>query len=152
MAEGAKAIGSFGALAIFQQDWWMQIAKGPARLKEVQVHGANGSVIGRLTYIVTRNSLGIPSGSGPHLSRVNGPIVSKDLGDEEKVVVLVKLIDKLPNISVSEHTPNALLMAQAFKEAGFQYFEQINYTQPPGAQNTNWARKCANTLIKLAIN
>jgi hypothetical protein len=35
-------------LTIFQQDWWLKVAKGSARLKEVRSYGANGAVIGRL--------------------------------------------------------------------------------------------------------
>ena len=133
-----KLFGVMGplGLTIFQQDWWLKIARGSARLKEVQVHRANGVVVGSLTYIVRRNTLGIPSGGGPHLSRISGPIVSQNLSDEEKSRVLVQLIERLPNISftfsISEHTPNARLIRQAFKYAGFECLDQINYSQPPG--------------------
>jgi hypothetical protein len=124
-------------LTIFQQGRWLKIAKGSARLKEVQVFGTNGAVIGSLTYIVQRNSLGIPLGRGPDLSRVSGPILGKNLSDEEKLVVLIKLIKKLPNISftfcIADHTPDASLIRHAFKCAGFKCFEQLNYSQPPEA-------------------
>jgi hypothetical protein len=123
-------------LTIFQQDWWLKIARGSARLKEVQVHGANGVVIGSLTYIVQHNVLGIPSGRAPHLSRVSGPIVSKNLSEEEKSIVFTRLIKELPNISftfhVAEHAPDAYLITEAFKHAGFECFERIIYSQPPG--------------------
>jgi hypothetical protein len=124
-------------LTIFQQDWWLKIAKGSARLKEVQVLDTNGAVVGSLTYIVQRNALGIPLGRGPDLSRVSGPILGKNLSDEEKLVVLAKLIKKLPNISftfsIADHAPDASLIRQAFKSAGFECFEQLNYSQPPEA-------------------
>ena len=120
---------------IFQQYWWLKIARGSARLKEVQVHDPNGALIGSLPYMVQRNALGIPWGRGPHLSRVNGPIVGKNLSDEEKAIVFGRLVGKLPNISftfsISEHTPDANLISEAFKYAGFECFEQINYSQPP---------------------
>jgi hypothetical protein len=82
---------------------------------------------------VQHNRLGIPWGRGTHLSRVSGPIVSNNLSDEEKANVLLQLIGKLPNISfaftISEHAPNAYLIRQAFKYAGFECFEQLNYSQ-----------------------
>jgi hypothetical protein len=122
-------------LTIFQQYWWLKIARGSARLKEVQVHDPNGVVIGSLPYIVQRNRLGIPWGGGPRLSRVSGPIVGKNLSDEEKAIVFGRVIRKLPNISftfsISEHIPDARLIREAFKNAGFECFEQINYSQPP---------------------
>ena len=122
-------------LTIFQQYWWLKIARGSARLKEVQVHDPNGVVIGSLPYIVQHNALGIPSGRGPHLSRVSGPIVCNNLSDAEKTIVFGRLIRKLPNISftfsISEHIPDARLIREAFKYAGFECFEQTNYSQPP---------------------
>jgi hypothetical protein len=122
-------------LTVFQQDWWLKIARGSARLKEAEVYGANGAVIGSIAYVVQRNRLGIPWGTGAHLSRISGPIVNNNLSDEEKVAVFVQLIGKLPNISftftISEHTPNAHLIRQAFKYAGFECFEQLNYSQAP---------------------
>jgi hypothetical protein len=114
-------------------------------LKVVQVHDTNGVVIGSLTYIVQHNALGIPSGSGPHLSRVSGPIVSTHLSDEEKAVVLGRLIAKLPNISfafsISEHASSATLVREAFKLAGFKCFEQLNYSQPPECAGNNLGKK-----------
>jgi hypothetical protein len=142
-------------LTIFQQDWWLKIARGSARLKEVQVHDANGVVVGSLTYVVYHNVLGIPLGSGSWLSRVSGPIVCDNLSDEGKILVLTQLIKKLPNISftfsIREHTPNARLIRQAFKYAGFECSEQINYSQPP----EDGARRLGTKLrenIKQAYN
>jgi hypothetical protein len=132
-------------LTIFQQDWRLKIAKGSARLKEVQAFGANGTVIGSLTYIVQRNALGIPLARGPDLSRVSRPILGKNLSDEEKIIVLEKLIKKLPNISfafcIADHTPDASLLRQAFKCAGFECFEQLNYSQPPEAAVNRLGKK-----------
>jgi hypothetical protein len=123
--------------AVFQQDWWLKIARGSAPLKKVQVLDANGRIIGSLTYIVQRNALGIPTGRIPHLSRIGGPIVSESLSEEEKTIVLVQLIKQLPKISftfsISEQAPDARLMRQTFKCAGFECFEQLNYSQPPKA-------------------
>jgi hypothetical protein len=51
------------------------------------------------------------------------------------LTVIGQLIKKLPNISftfsISQHTPNAQLIRQAFEDAGFVCREQINYSQPP---------------------
>ena len=122
-------------LTIFQQDWWLNIARGSAPLEEVQVYDANGVVVGSLTYVVHRNVLGIPLGSGSWLSRVSGPVVCDNLSYEERIIVLTQLIKNLPNISfafsIRELTPNAYVIRQAFKYAGFECFEQINYSQPP---------------------
>ena len=120
---------------IFQQNWWLQIARGSASVEEVQVLSQTGVVVGRIQYIVERNVIGIPLGRDPRLTRVGGPIVSDDLSDADKSIVLAQLIEKLPNISfmftMSEHTPNAHLIRQAFKYAGFECFEQLNYSQSP---------------------
>jgi hypothetical protein len=122
-------------LSIFQQDWWLKRARGSARLREVQVRGANGDVVGGLTYIIQRNIIGIKTATSPHLSRIGGPILGNDLSDTEKSRVLDRLIEKLPNISlnfsISEHMPNSLVIRWAFERAGFECLEQINYSQPP---------------------
>ena len=124
-----------GNLTIFQQDWWLKVARGSAPLKEVRVHGPNGAVIGSLSYIIQYNGLGIASGTSAHLSRVSGPVVDENLTDEETTDVVLRLIEQLPNISfafsISEHAPNARVIGEAFKCAGFDRCEQINYSQPP---------------------
>jgi hypothetical protein len=126
---------SWFGLTIFEQDWWLKIARGSGCLKEVQVQGSSGAVIGGLTYVMQRNAIGIASGGSAHLSRLNAPIVSDALSESEKASALAQLIDKLPNISfsfsISQHTPNAALIRQAFECAGFQCSEQINYSQTP---------------------
>jgi hypothetical protein len=122
-------------LSIFQQDWWLKIAKGSARLKEVQVYGTNGAIIGSLKYIVRRNVLGISWGGGLHLSHISGPIACKNLSDEEKTIVFGRLFKKLPimsfTFSIAEYTPDASLIRQAFERARFECFEHLNYSQPP---------------------
>ena len=132
-------------LSIFQEDWWLKIAKGSARLDEVQVLGPNGVVIGRLPYIVHRNALGIPSGRSPILSRVGGPIVSNSLSDERKRFVLKRLIEKLPKFSftfsIAEHMPNARLINHTFNCAGFECFEQTNFSLPPHDVASNLGKK-----------
>jgi hypothetical protein len=123
------------ALTIFQQEWWLKIAKGSAHLEEVQVLGPKSQALASFAYIVQRNAIGIPSGTEPYLSRVGGPVLKVGLSDAEKEVVLSQLIEKLPNISfrfsISENAPNARLIRQVFQRAGFECFEQINYSQPP---------------------
>lgn len=150
-------------LTICQQDWWLKIARGSARLREVQVRDAKGVVVGSLTYVVLHNVFGIPLGSGSWLSRVSGPIVCENLSDEGKIIVLTQLIKKLPNISFSfsirEHTPNARLIRQAFKYAGFECFEQTNYSRPPedginrlGRKLREHIRQAHNKLDVISIN
>jgi hypothetical protein len=137
-------------LAIFQQDWWLRIARGSAPLKEVRVHGSNGAVVGSLSYIVQHNALGIATGASPHLSRVSGPIIDKNLSDQEMTDVVARLIAKLPNISftfsISEHAPNACLIRQAFKCAGFDCCEQVNYSQPPADQANRLGAKLSEHI------
>jgi hypothetical protein len=123
------------ALTIFQQEWWLNVARGSAHLEEVQVLGPKSQALASFAYIVQRNAIGIPSGTDPYLSRVGGPVLKADLSDPEKETVLSQLIEKLPNISfrfsISENAPNAHLIRQGFQRAGFECFEQINYSQPP---------------------
>jgi hypothetical protein len=149
MAESSDApFENMNWLAIFQQDWWLKIARGSGCLKEVQVHGANGAVIGSLTYAIQRNAIGIPSGGSAPLSRLNAPIVSDALNESEKASAIAQLIDKLPNMSfsfsVGEHMPNADLIRQAFECAGFQCLEQINYSQAPERHANKLEKNCAH--------
>jgi hypothetical protein len=137
-------------LTIFQQDWWLQIAKGSAPLKEVKVLGPTGGVVGSLKYIVQRNAVGISFGGDPLLSRVNGPFVSDNLSDADKTIVLAQLIERLPNISfmfsISEHAPNADLIKEAFNYAGFECVEQLNYSQPPENTSTRLGKSLREHL------
>src|ERR1700751_3923496 len=104
MAESSDApFENMNWLAIFQQDWWLKIARGSGCLKEVQVHGANRAVIGSLTYAIQRNAIGIPSGGSAPLSRLNAPIVSDALNESEKASAIAQLIDKLPNLCRRAH-------------------------------------------------
>src|ERR1700691_5042752 len=71
------------SLSVFQQSWWVGIARGSARYIEAQVF-EDGVVVGRLPYIERKNGLGIPWGISPHWSHLGGPIISQSLSDEVK--------------------------------------------------------------------
>src|SRR5271154_1299899 len=81
-------------LSVFQQSWWVGIARGAARYVEGQVF-EDGVVVGSLPYIERKNGLGIPWGISPHWSHLGGPVVSQLLSDEEKANVLRQLIAQL---------------------------------------------------------
>jgi len=124
-------------LPVFQQSWWVGIARGVARYREAQVI-EDGVIVGSLPYIVERrkNRLGIPWGVSPHWSHLGGPVVSQALSNQGKANVLRQLIEQLPrktsfSFICSPHTNDAGLIRQAFINAGFEHSKEITYSQTP---------------------
>jgi hypothetical protein len=125
------------ALPVFQQQWWVRIARGTARYFEAQVL-EDGVVVGILPYIVERRKFAIRWGGCPAWSHLGGPVVSQALSDARKADVLRRLIAQLPRNIAFEfaHCPASKdipLIRQAFREAGFVHSTQPTYSQPPEA-------------------
>lgn len=122
-------------LAVFQQRWWMEIAKGDSDYRELQV-SRNGVMVGRLAFILVTNKLGNKLGFPPIWSHLGGPVVSQDLGREERAGVIRELIERLPrNTSFrfvcSPDTSDADLTKLEFTSAGFEWSTEITYLQYP---------------------
>jgi hypothetical protein len=125
------------SLPVYQQSWWVGIARGSARYIEAQVF-KDGVLVGSLPYIERRNGIGITWGISPHWSHLGGPIVSQALSDEGKTNVLRQLIAQLPrktsfifHFVCSSHAKDVGLIRQAFINAGFKHSTQITYSQTP---------------------
>lgn len=129
-----RGIGQSG-LPVFQQSWWVEIARGAARYGESQVV-EDSVVLGSLPYIVKKNRFFIRWRVNPHWSHLGGPVVSQALRDEEKSSVLDQLIGQLPlrasfHFACSRDGSDAELIRRAFIKAGFSHSRQLTYSQPP---------------------
>jgi len=136
--EQAQAI-SMKDLPVFQQRWWVEIARGTAHLNEAKVVEGN-IVVGRLPYIVQRNKAGFKCGGLFHWTHMGGPVISQDLSGEAKAEVLHQLLAQLPrNVSLSfvfgPASGDVEPIREAFKAAGFERSTQITYSQPPNAES-----------------
>ncbi len=80
---------------VFQQPWWMGIAKGDSDFCELQVR-RNNVTVGSLAFILVTNKFGNKLGFPPVWSHLGGPVVSQDLGREERADVIRELIAQLP--------------------------------------------------------
>ena len=58
-------------LPIFSQDWWINIARGPSKYRELKVVH-RGVVVGRLSFVLSRSRLGLLRGQDPHWSHLGG--------------------------------------------------------------------------------
>lgn len=124
------------SLPVFQQDWWVKIARGPTDYDEAKVLEGN-VVVGSLPFSFRKNRLGIMWGGDFHWSHLGGPIVSQDLSPKRQAEVLDELIAQLPRgtsyrFVCSTHVSYAPLIKGAFKKAGFRHSTQVTYLRPPG--------------------
>jgi hypothetical protein len=120
---------------VFEQPWWIEIAKGDSDYRELQVSRA-GVAVGRLGFILVTNKLGNKLGFPPIWSHLGGPVVSQDLGREERTDVIRELIAQLPrNTSFrfvcSPTTSDADLTKLEFTKAGFEWSTETTYLQYP---------------------
>jgi hypothetical protein len=124
-------------LPIFEQDWWVDIARKFAGFREVTVL-EDGLVVGRLAFSLKRNALGFRWGGNLPCCHLGGPALSESLSPKRMAEVLDGLLEQLPpNISfkfaVGAHVSYAPYVREAFKKAGFEHFTQANYLWPPTA-------------------
>jgi VanZ like family len=140
-------------LPVFQQRWWVEIARGTAHLNEAQVVEGN-IVVGRLPYVVQRNKAGFKCGGLFNWTHMGGPVISQDLSEEAKAEVLRQLLAQLPrNISLhfvfGPASADAELIREAFRAAGFERSRVITYSLPPNAESiiNRLSRKHAKHII-----
>jgi hypothetical protein len=122
-------------LAVFQQQWWFDIARGDSEYCELQVR-EDGVILGRLAYIAVRNRLGNKLGFAPVWSHLGGPIVSQALDKEERSRTIRRLLGQLPgNISFKfvcdPGARDAGLIKDEFEKAGFSRSTETTYLQYP---------------------
>jgi hypothetical protein len=120
---------------VFQQSWWLEIARGTGSYHEARVF-KDGVLVGNLPYVVRRTKIGARWGAAPDWSHLGGPILSQSLTDAEKSEVLRQLIAQLPaNISYGfvcgAYAKDAGLIRLAFTGAGFSHHTETTYSQPP---------------------
>ena len=70
-------------LTVFEQPWWIEIAKGDSDYRELHV-SRNGVTVGSLAFILVTNKLGNKLGFPPIWCHLGGPVVSQDLGPGRK--------------------------------------------------------------------
>jgi hypothetical protein len=120
-------------LAVFQQPWWLEIAKRGEDYHEMQVrHG--GAVVGSLGFVVVTNQVGNRLGFPPVWAHLGGPILDPGLGRGVRADVLRRLVAQLPsNISFkfvcNPIARDADLIRQAFRGAGFEHHAETTYVQ-----------------------
>jgi hypothetical protein len=122
-------------LSIFQQSWWLEIARGTEHYREATVL-KDGVLVGSLPYVLRRTKLGIRWGACPDWSHIGGPVVCQSLSEEEKSDVLDRLIAQLPaNVSFGfacgPHPIDTPLFRHAFTSAGFSHSTVPTYSQTP---------------------
>ena len=133
------------ALPIFSQDWWINIARGPTKYREVKVVH-RGFVVGRLSFVLSRNRLGLLRGQDPHWSHLGGPIVDQRLSRTEQAEVIRSLLEQLPrrasfNFVCNPDLSYADLVRSAFKQSGFDHATQKTYLRLPSEGDVLDTRK-----------
>ncbi|MEA2262506.1 MAG: hypothetical protein QOJ51_5331 [Acidobacteriaceae bacterium] len=134
MPEQVAGIDESG-LPIFSQDWWINIARGPSKYRELKVVH-QGVVVGRLSLVLSRSRLGLVRGQDPHWSHLGGPIVDQRLSRTEQVEVIRSLLEQLPrwasfNFVCNPDLSYADLVRSAFKQSGFDHATQLTYLRLP---------------------
>ncbi|QNI32540.1 hypothetical protein H7849_00455 [Alloacidobacterium dinghuense] len=122
-------------LPIFNQDWWINIARGSAHYRELRVFDGD-TIIGKLPYILSRSLIGLFHARDPHWSHIGGPVVDERLSRKEQAEVLHLLLQQLPRWASIDFVcnPNASyadLVKNAFMNAGFKHTTQITYVRHP---------------------
>ena len=118
---------------VFQQQWWLQLAKGDADYREMQVRH-DGALVGYLPFVVAVNRLGNRLGFPPIWSHLGGPVVNQELEREERATVIRQLIAQLPSkmsfrFVCSSDGPDADLVREEFEKAGFCRLAETTYLQ-----------------------
>ena len=121
-------------LPIFNQDWWITIARGSSDYRELRVVDGD-AVLGKLPYVLSRN-YGFLQAHDPHWSHLGGPILDERLSRKEQAEVVQQLLAKFPRWCSGYFVcdPNrsyADLVRDAFKRAGFEHTAQTTYVRYP---------------------
>ncbi len=134
MPEQVASIDQSG-LPIFNQNWWINVARGASEYRELKViHG--DVVVGQLPFVLLRGRLGLLRGQDPHWSHLGGPIVDQRLSRAEQAEVIRSLIEQLPRWAsfcfvCNPELSYADLVKSAFKQSGFDHATQITYLRHP---------------------
>jgi hypothetical protein len=136
-SDGNRASGSDlnrSDLPIFNQDWWITIARGSSDYRELRVVDGD-AVLGKLPYVLSRNH-GLFQAHDPHWSHLGGPIVDERLSRKEQAEVVQKLLAKFPRWCSGYFVCNpnrsyADLVRDAFQRAGFEHTAQTTYVRYP---------------------
>jgi hypothetical protein len=123
------------ALPIFNQDWWIDIARGASEYRELKFLQGE-VVVGQLPFVLLRGRLGLVRGQDPHWSHLGGPIVDHRLSRSEQAEVIRSLIEQLPRWASFYFVCNpdlsyADLVRSAFKNSGFDHATQMTYLRLP---------------------
>ncbi len=135
--DGARTPGSDlnqSDLPIFNQDWWISIARGSSEYRELKIVDG-GAVLGKLPYVLSRNH-GLFQAHDPHWSHLGGPIVDERLSRTKQAEVVRQLLAKLPRwwsgyFVCNSNKSYADLVREAFKRAGFEHTAQTTYVRYP---------------------
>jgi len=141
-------------LPIFNQDWWITIARGSSDYRELRI--VDGDVVlGKLPYVLSR-SLGLFQAHDPHWSHLGGPIVDERLSRKEQAEVVQQLLAKFPRwcsgyFVCDSNRSYADLVRDAFNGAGFEHTAETTYVRyPTDAPVTNLRKGKHNGHIRRA--
>ncbi|MBV8277626.1 MAG: GNAT family N-acetyltransferase [Verrucomicrobia bacterium] len=126
---------------VYQQGWWLDIARGQSDLRESRVL-KDGKLVGTLSYIQTRSvvsrmiPLSFSFGGRAHWTSFCQPDLDAALEEGEKSEVLHRLVRKLPRkisfkFVVAPDAKDRELIKDAFKAAGFEHTIQPTYSERP---------------------
>ena len=126
---------------VYQQGWWLDIARGHAEFRESQA-GKDGTIVGTLSYIQTRSvvsrlmPLAFSFGGNPYCTSFCQPDLDAALDEGEKREMLQRLIRNLPRkisftFVVAPDAKDRQLIKDAFKVAGFEHTVQTTYSERP---------------------
>lgn len=155
--DGKRPLGSDPSqsdLPIFNQDWWITIARGSSQYRELRIVDRD-VVLGKLPYVLSR-SHGFFQAHDPYWSHLGGPIVDERLSRKEQAEVVQQLLAKFPRWCSGHFVcdPNrsyADLVRAAFKRAGFEHTYQTTYVRyPTDAPVTNLRKGKHNGHIRRA--
>jgi hypothetical protein len=141
-------------LPIFNQDWWITIARGSSDYRELRIVDGD-AVLGKLPFVLSRH-LGLFRAHDPHWSHLGGPIVDERLSRKEQAEVVQQLLAKFPPwysgyFVCNPNRSYADLVRDAFKRAGFEHRAQTTYVRyPTDAPVTNLRKGKHNGHIRRA--
>lgn len=124
-------------LSIFNQNWWLDIARTFAGYREATVVRGN-ETLGRFPFVLRKNRVGLTFGYDPYWAHLGGPVVREELSAHQQATVIRSLIEQLPKRAsftfVCDPTLSyAGLVRRAFIDAGFRHSSQLTYVRLPEA-------------------
>jgi hypothetical protein len=126
---------------IYQQGWWLDIARGRSQFREAVVR-KDGTIVGTLSYaqvrcVVSRLiPLSFSFGGSTHWTSLCQPDLDAGLDEQEKREALQRLIRQLPRkisfkFVIGPDVKDRELIKDSFKAAGFEHTTQITYSERP---------------------